>query len=66
MIRRSQFAADTSKFYTAWNSVKTLETKDLVVIKGRPARYFLTDEGWEVVKRIKKHMIQVKDDLTTL
>lgn len=45
---------DTSKFYTAWNSIKTLKDKDIVYEKGRPLRrYYLTDEGWEVAKRIK-------------
>lgn len=52
----SSFTAhtDTSKFYTAWSSMKTLEDKDMVYEKGRPLRrYYLTDEGWEVAKRIK-------------
>lgn len=43
------------KFYTAWSSIKTLENKDLVYEQGRPTRkYFLTEEGWEVAKRIRK------------
>jgi crossover junction endonuclease MUS81 len=47
--------AQANKFYTAWNSMKTLETKDLVFVQGRPTKkYGLTDEGWEVAKRIKK------------
>jgi crossover junction endonuclease MUS81 len=53
----SSFTAPSqaNKFYTAWNSMKNLEAKDLVYIKGRPTkRYGLTDEGWEVAKRIKK------------
>ncbi|OLN95872.1 Crossover junction endonuclease MUS81 [Colletotrichum chlorophyti] len=53
----SSFTApsDPTKFYTAWNSMKTLVDKDLVCEKGRPQRrYSLTDEGWEVAKRIKK------------
>ena len=34
--------------------MKTLEDKDIVYVKGRPLRrYYLTDEGWEVSKRIK-------------
>lgn len=52
----SSFTAplDTSKFYTAWNSMKTLEDKDMVYEKGRPLRrYFLSEEGWEVAKRIR-------------
>ncbi|KAL0936559.1 DNA repair protein [Colletotrichum truncatum] len=47
--------ADPSRHYTAWNSMKTLIEKDLVCEKGRPQkRYLLTDEGWDVAKRIKK------------
>lgn len=53
----SSFSApsDPGKFYTAWNSMKTLLEKDLVFEKGRPTRkYALTDEGWEVAHRIRK------------
>jgi len=47
--------ADPNSFYTAWSSMKTLITKDLVCEKGRPLRkYSLTDEGWDVARRIKK------------
>ncbi|KAK2831025.1 hypothetical protein FQN49_007074 [Arthroderma sp. PD_2] len=46
---------DPTKFHTAWNSMKTLVQKDLVYERGRPLRrYFLTDEGWEIAKRIQK------------
>lgn len=54
------------KFYTAWSSIKTLENKDLVYEQGRPTRrYFLTEEGWEVARRIKKtagHKSELIDD----
>ncbi|EEU47749.1 uncharacterized protein NECHADRAFT_30846 [Fusarium vanettenii 77-13-4] len=53
----SSFTApsDPTKFYTAWNSMKTLVQKELVYERGRPLRrYALTDEGWEVAKRIKE------------
>jgi crossover junction endonuclease MUS81 len=47
--------ADPTKFYTAWNSMKTLLQKELVYERGRPLkRYCLTDEGWEVAKRIQE------------
>ncbi|KAI1428361.1 hypothetical protein F5Y12DRAFT_56956 [Xylaria sp. FL1777] len=47
--------SDPTKFYTAWNSMKTLLEKDLVYERGRPLRrYALTDEGWEVARRIQK------------
>lgn len=46
---------NAGKFYTAWQSMGTLKDKDLVSEKGRPnKRYALTDEGWEVVGRMKK------------
>ncbi|PGH04964.1 hypothetical protein AJ79_06921 [Helicocarpus griseus UAMH5409] len=47
---------DPSKFYTAWNSMKILVQKDLVYEHGRPSsrRYLLTEEGWEIAKKIKR------------
>ncbi|OJK05028.1 hypothetical protein ASPACDRAFT_110139 [Aspergillus aculeatus ATCC 16872] len=46
--------SDSSKFHTAWASMKTLLQKELVYDHGRPLkRYALTEEGWEVAKRIK-------------
>ena len=54
----SSFTApsDPTKFFTAWNSMKTLESKELVCTKGHPTkRYYLSDEGWEVAVRIKEH-----------
>lgn len=53
----SSFTAppDPTKFYTAWNSMKTLIQKDLVYEHGRPLRkYLLSEEGWEVAKRLQK------------
>jgi crossover junction endonuclease MUS81 len=45
---------DTTKFYTAWSSMKTLIQKDLVYEHGRPLRrYTLTEEGWTVAKTIQ-------------
>jgi crossover junction endonuclease MUS81 len=52
----SSFTApsDPTKFYTAWNSIKTLVGKDLVYERGRPLkRYMLTDDGWEVARRMQ-------------
>ena len=67
----SSFSApsDPTKFYTAWNSMKTLVDKDLVYEHGRPLKkYLLTDEGWDVARRIKgvqsgtiKDMLGTKD-----
>ncbi|TVY82653.1 Crossover junction endonuclease MUS81, partial [Lachnellula suecica] len=42
-----------NKFYTAWKSMDTLSNKDMVYQKGRPKKYYLTDDGWECAKRIK-------------
>ncbi|PYH93649.1 endonuclease MUS81 [Aspergillus ellipticus CBS 707.79] len=53
----SSFTApsDPSKFHTAWSSMKTLLQKELVYDFGRPLKkYALTEEGWEVAKRMKK------------
>lgn len=56
--------SESGKFYTAWNSMKTLLDKDLVHERGRPLRkYALTDEGWEVAKRIRAAQ---KDKTTSL
>ena len=50
-------ASDPTKFFTAWNSMKTLIDKDYVCEKGRPSkRYMLTEDGYEVAKRIKAAM----------
>ena len=46
--------SESGKLYTAWNSMATLVNKDLVQEKGRPLRkYVLTEDGWEVARRIK-------------
>ncbi len=47
--------ADPTKYFTAWNAMKTLMDKDLVFEHGRPLRrYALTDDGWQVVRRLQK------------
>ncbi|KAL4794600.1 ERCC4 domain-containing protein [Aspergillus venezuelensis] len=47
--------SDPTKFFTAWNSMKTLLTKELVYTQGHPLKkYALTEEGWEVAKAMKK------------
>lgn len=64
----SSFTAptDPTKFYTAWNSMKTLIQKELVYEHGRPLRkYALSEEGWEVAKRIQKTLPGSTEDLTT-
>ncbi|AEO53920.1 hypothetical protein MYCTH_2295859 [Thermothelomyces thermophilus ATCC 42464] len=64
----SSFTApsDPGKFYTAWNSMKTLLQKELVYERGRPLkRYALTDEGWEVAKRIRETAVPTATATTT-
>ena len=54
---------DPTKFYTAWSSMKTIMQKDYVYEKRGPVRtYSLTDDGWEVARRIKS---TVSDDAQT-
>ncbi|KAJ5155865.1 hypothetical protein N7492_008668 [Penicillium capsulatum] len=63
----SSFTAptDPTKFYTAWNSMKTLIQKDLVYEHGRPLRkYALSEDGWEVAKRIQKTLPGSSDNTT--
>ncbi|KAJ5293758.1 hypothetical protein PENANT_c002G07999 [Penicillium antarcticum] len=56
---------DPTKFYTAWNSMKTLIQKDLVYEHGRPLRkYLLSEEGWEVVKRLQKTLPGAQNTLS--
>ncbi|KAL8685940.1 MAG: hypothetical protein Q9224_005610, partial [Gallowayella concinna] len=46
---------DTTSFYTAWNSMKTLVDKDMVKETSRPQRrYALTDDGWDVADKLKR------------
>jgi len=63
----SSFTAptDPTKFYTAWNSMKTLIQKDLVYEHGRPLRkYALSEDGWEVAKRIQKTLTGSAGNMT--
>ncbi|PKY08536.1 DNA repair protein Mus81 [Aspergillus campestris IBT 28561] len=47
--------SDPTKYFTAWSSMKTLIQKDLVYDHGHPLkRYALTEEGWEVAKRVRQ------------
>jgi len=53
----SSFTApsDPTKYFTAWKSMSTLETKELVCTKGHPTkRYYLSDEGWSVALRMRE------------
>ncbi|KKY22860.1 putative dna repair protein [Phaeomoniella chlamydospora] len=50
--------SEPGKFFTAWNSMKTLKDKDLVLEHGRPVRrYMLTDEGREVALRCQSYQL---------
>ena len=45
--------SDTTKFFTAWKSMQTLASKELVCTKGHPTKkYYLSDDGWEVADGI--------------
>lgn len=53
----SSFTApsDPTKYFTAWKSMSTLESKELVCTKGHPTkRYYLSDEGWSVALRMRE------------
>jgi len=41
-----------SKYYTAWNSMKTVLEKGYVYKTGNPPKYTLTEEGLEVAQRL--------------
>jgi crossover junction endonuclease MUS81 len=55
--------SEPGKFYTAWNSMKTLVQKELVYERGRPLkRYALTDEGWDVARRVQRVAADRRDE----
>ncbi|CAM9011187.1 unnamed protein product [Wickerhamomyces anomalus] len=43
----------TNQFYSAWSSVKSLLNNELVKVEGRPAHYYLTDEGKDLAENLK-------------
>lgn len=45
---------DPGKYQTAWSSMALLTKKDLVIRKGHPPRYSLSDEGLELAERMMK------------
>ncbi|KAI2640559.1 crossover junction endonuclease MUS81 [Hypomontagnella submonticulosa] len=47
---------DPKSYYTAWNSINTLVEKDLVCERRTKVKrtYSLTEEGWEVARRIQQ------------
>jgi crossover junction endonuclease MUS81 len=54
--------SDPTKFYTAWQTMASLQKKSLVYSFGRPAKkYALTDEGWDIAKNIKA-TLNIADD----
>ena len=61
-----EVSSEGNKFYSAWSSMKTLTEKDLVQEMGRPSRkYYLSDEGWEVARKIRAVQDQRQEpDLT--
>ena len=43
----------TKEFYSAWNSIKSLKSNNLVVEQGRPLQYSLTEEGKILAESLK-------------
>ncbi|SCU93485.1 LAMI_0E14532g1_1 [Lachancea mirantina] len=44
----------TRQFHGAWSAIKTLLERELVLEKGRPKRYYLTDDGDALAELLKK------------
>jgi crossover junction endonuclease MUS81 len=52
--------------YTAWSSMRTLLAKELIVAEGKPARYRLTDSGWQLAEQlVHAEVISQEADLAT-
>ncbi|KAI8374174.1 uncharacterized protein BYT42DRAFT_535155 [Radiomyces spectabilis] len=58
--------AEPGKSYTAWHSIKTLLNKEYVWKNGVPAKYMLTDAGYEMAKHLKRHSGPHADQGTTM
>ena len=58
-----EVASDKNSYYTAWNSMKTLKDKDLVLITGNPPKYNISPDGAEVARRMR-HALDPKRDVT--
>lgn len=43
---------DPGSYYTAWSSMKTLQEKGLVIKKGKPIKYSLTDTGYSLAEKL--------------
>lgn len=52
----SYFQPDPGKFQTAWSGMGTLERKDLVIRRGHPSRFSLSDEGIHHDNADKRHV----------
>ncbi|KAH3684969.1 hypothetical protein WICPIJ_004048 [Wickerhamomyces pijperi] len=54
----------TNELYSAWSSIKTLITKELVADFGNPKKYKLTETGLELAKTLKDiHQIKFRDEM---
>ena len=51
------------KFYKAWSSMSTLIEKELVIKKGSPAKYYLTDEGHDLAKQLFENAKQFEGNM---
>ncbi|BFZ53762.1 Crossover junction endonuclease mus81 [Savitreella phatthalungensis] len=53
-------AGDSNRFFTAWNSMKTLIDRSLVTKYGNPPKYTLTETGLELSKRLRDRLDNVQ------
>lgn len=44
--------SDPGSYYTAWSSMKTLLRKELVIKKGKPSKYSLSESGHNIAKKL--------------
>lgn len=58
---KSFMKSDGSSHYTAWSSMSTLITKKLVIKEGNPAKYSLTDEGYELSQKLYLQLNENED-----
>lgn len=52
MLCTSSFEPQNGTYYSAWNSVKTLEQHELIQRKNRPVQFHLTHKGLALAERI--------------
>lgn len=53
---------DPGTFYTAWSSMTTLRSKNLVLRTGNPAKFSLTQEGIEMAKKLYEDRLKNEEE----